>query len=111
VTDELDCRLFVDGAGDRDALTARVRALLGLDADGRWLTGQGMTVLVDANPYARGRRAEDPEFLAYPLSVEWYFEPDVTRECRVELIGGVMLAVRADGGRVVAACDYEDALP
>jgi len=106
VTDDMDCRLFVDGAGDRDALSARVRGLLGLTADGRWLTGPDLTVLVDKNPYAPGQG-----FLGYPLSVEWYFEDEVARARRIELISRVMAAVRADGGRVVAACDYEDALP
>ncbi|MDA0184006.1 hypothetical protein OJ997_27105 [Solirubrobacter phytolaccae] len=104
MTDELDCRLFVAGAGDRDALTARLRDLLGLAADGRWLTRADLTVLVDKNPYSG-------EFAPYPLSVEWYFEPDVTRELRIEQVGSAMLAVRAAGGRVLAACDYEDELP
>lgn len=110
MNDELDCRLFIDGAGDRAALTERVRDVLGLTADGHWLSGPGVTLLVDVNDYAQGA-GEDGGFLSYALSVEWYFADDVARSRRVELIGAVMRAVRADGGRAVAACDYEDELP
>jgi hypothetical protein len=108
VSDELDCRLFIDGAGDRAALTARVRHVLDLTADGHWLSGPGLGVLVDVNDYAT---AADGGFLAYPLSVEWYFADEVGRAQRVEWIASVMRTVRSDGGRAVAACDYEDLLP
>jgi hypothetical protein len=108
VSDELDCRLFVDGAGDRATLTALVRDVLDLAADRHWLSGPGLSVLVDVNDYAA---AADGGFLAYPLAVEWYFGDDVERARRVELIGAVMNAVRSGGARAVAACDYEDELP
>ena len=108
MSDELDCRLFIDGLADRAALTGLVRDVLDLSADGHWLSGPGLGVLVDVNDYAT---AADGGFLAYPLSVEWYFADNVGRARRVELIGAVMGAVRAGGGHAVAACDYEDELP
>jgi hypothetical protein len=108
VSDDMDCRLFISEAGDRAALTGLVRDVLGLTADGHWLSGAGVSVLVDVNDYAS---AADGGFLAYPLSAEWYFADDVPRARRVELIAAIMQAVRAGGGRAVAACDYEDELP
>lgn len=112
--DDLDCRLFVDGLGDRTALTARLHDWLGYPAERHWLTGRGVTLLADENDYAlSGGDKDDPErgFLAYDLSVEWYFAADVALPLRVALVGGAMRVLRHAGGRVVAACDYEDALP
>ena len=114
VTDDMDCRLFVDGLGDRAALTERVRDWLDLTADEHWLTGQGVTLVVDANDYALdGGDKDDPErgFMSYDLSVECSFAADVGLALRVGVIGRLMRVIRVAGGRVVAACDYEDALP
>lgn len=109
-TDEMDCKLFIDGAGDRAALTKRIGELLDLTADRHWLSGRGLTLVVDENEYTGDKDAPERGFLGYDHCVEWYFAPDVGLALRVALVGRVMRVVRSAGGRAVATCDYEDAL-
>ncbi|MDA0168031.1 pentapeptide repeat-containing protein [Solirubrobacter taibaiensis] len=111
--EDLDCALYVDGAGDRDTLANDFAGSFHLTADRRWLEGEGVTLLVDDNDDAYGGDRDDPVrgFLFYPLCVEWYFAPDVALPLRVALVSSVMQLVWSAGGRAVAACDYEDALP
>jgi len=111
--EDLDCALFVDGAGDRDTLANHLADQLHLTADRRWLEGRGVTLVVDDNDDAYGGDRDDPVrgFLFYPLCVEWYFAPDVALPLRAALIASILRTIRVAGGRAVPACDYEDALP
>ena len=111
--EDLDCALFIDGAGDRETLARRLGESLGLTADRRWLEGKGVTLLVDKNDDAYGGDRDDPVrgFLFYALCVEWYFAPDVPTPLRAALVAQTMRIVRVAGGRATAACDYEHALP
>ena len=90
--EDLDCALFVDGAGDRDTLANRLADELHLTADRRWLEGKGVTLIVDDNDDAFGGDHDEPVrgFLFYTLCVEWYFAPDVALPLRAALVATVL---------------------
>jgi hypothetical protein len=110
--DDLSARIFVDGV-ERDELVGALAVLVEGDVDGRWIEGDGVTLVVEDNDEADPVRRTDREtgFLFFAVSVEVYFSPSWTEQQRARLVGRLLEHLWSRGMPALAAADYERALP
>jgi hypothetical protein len=110
--DEFYTRLFVNIAMPEGMLLGRVAEILDGRIERRSVAATGVAADIRANEDASAADVErDPaDFLHYPYTVELVAE-GLDLEAYLERVAEVMRALRADGGDVVAACDWEDRLP
>ena len=110
--DDLSARLFVDGLG-RDDLVSMLSPLVAGSVDGRWIDGDGVTLVVenndDADPVRRSDR--DGGFRFFALLVEVYFADSRTEQQRAKVVGQLLEHLWSRGLAAVAAADYEESLP
>jgi hypothetical protein len=110
--DDLSARLFVDGV-ERDELVSMLAPLIAGTVDGRWIDGDGVTVVVehndDADPVQRSDR--DSGFLFFALFVEVYFAKSRTEQQRAKVVGQLLEHLWGRDLAAVAASDYETSLP
>jgi hypothetical protein len=111
--DNLDCRLFVDGAADRAELTGWIAAAVGGDVTEDGVAAGGLEIFVDDNEDAGAevKTSRDDGFLYFDHTAEVYFARAADQERRIRVVTDVLESLWDSDLPAVAACDYEDSLP
>ncbi|GAA2640639.1 hypothetical protein [Paractinoplanes durhamensis] len=95
---ELDCKIFVSGAGGRDQLDAWINPVA---------AGGDTEIFVGENEDAGAGHG----FLFFDHVVEVYFARQADLNRRVGVVSAILNELRRRGLSAVAACDYEERLP
>jgi len=113
VSNELDCKIIVDGVDSVTELAVWIAEAIGGQAATDSIEAPGLEIIVDENDDANVRDKSNVEegFLFFSHIVEIYFAPSWGREHRVHEVSRVLEYLWARDVPAVAACSYEDELP
>lgn len=112
--EECYAKIFVDDDSRRADVMTKVAEAMGGHIEVRTLVGDGFEVdFLDGEPATADHEiAEEDAFLYYPLVLELVAVDDAMAVPDfVAIASKLMHALHADGAAVVAACDFEEALP
>ena len=108
-TENLFCKLYVDGPLDRADLLSMLQKASGGVVDGRTLYARTYELDVSRNDEFDPRQPEN--FLFFPFLIDIEPKIDAPRTEFVTDVGRLLQSLESSGIRAVASCDFEDELP